>query len=263
MDEAQEGSLLIATTMIVLVAFVLTVLAVMLIYRKRRVEHEHQIALMNEKFTKEVLQIQLEVQQNTMQYIGREIHDNVGQKLTLAFLYTQQLQIDNKELETKVQTIGSVVNDSLADLRNLSRGLIDVTAMEQLDLSEIIKRECDKVQSTGLCGVNFTSVINGVRISPTIKNFVLRIFQEFIQNSIKHSECSSLQVELSMKSEGLELTSRDNGKGFLINDGMYNGGIGLMNMKKRAEIIGASILIQSHPGEGTKMSLLIPKDKLI
>jgi signal transduction histidine kinase len=263
MDEAQEGSLLIATTMIVLVAFVLTVLAVMLIYRKRRVEHEHQIALMNEKFTREVLQIQLEVQQNTMQYIGREIHDNVGQKLTLAFLYTQQLQIDNAELAAKVQSIGSVVNESLADLRDLSRGLIDVTTMYQADLPEIIKHECDKVQATGLCEVHFTSGGLDVKISPTIKNFVLRIFQEFIQNTIKHSACSRLDVELVLRPEGLGLASRDNGKGFQMKDGVYTGGVGLMNMKKRAEIIGASIVIQSQPGEGTKMNLFIPKDKLI
>ena len=147
MDESKEGALLIATAMVVLVAFVITVLAVMIIYRKRKLQHEQEIALMNEKFTSELLQTQLEVQQQTMQRIGQEIHDNVGQQLTLAYLYAQQIRITDEPIAAKVQGVASLINDSLTDLRNLSRGLVDVHSIQSVDLAELIRLECQKVKS--------------------------------------------------------------------------------------------------------------------
>jgi signal transduction histidine kinase len=131
MDASKEGTLLIATSMVVLVAFAIAVLAVMLIYRKRRVQHEQEITLMNEKFTSELLQTQLEVQQQTMQRIGQEIHDNVGQQLTLAYLYAQQIHSADEPIASKVQGVASLINDSLSDLRSLSRVLVDAHSKQR------------------------------------------------------------------------------------------------------------------------------------
>jgi signal transduction histidine kinase len=263
MDDTQGGLLLIATSMIVLVTFALTVLAVMLIYRKRRVEYEHKIALMNEKFAREVLQTQVEVQQTTMQHIGQEIHDNVGQQLTLAFLYIQQLGQKEHQLEKKILDVAAILNDALTELRNLSRGLIDVNFLNQTELSELIKQECNKVQKIGKCIITHTLMLSGVDTSPTIKIFVIRILQEFLQNSLRHSDCSTIHVELRRNTDGIMLLAKDNGVGYLINNGdIEHEGIGLRSMKKRAQIMGAELTIESAPGEGTQMSLFVPINKL-
>jgi signal transduction histidine kinase len=257
MDESKEGALLIVTSMVVLVAFVLTVLAVMLIYRKRRVQHEQEIALMNERFTSELLQTQLEVQQQTMQRIGREIHDNVGQQLTLAYLYSQQIHATDESVATKVQGVASLINDSLTDLRNLSRGLVDVHCMQSADLAELIRSECMKIKTTALCEVKL-SINNALKeLSPAVKLFVWRIFQEFAQNSMKHSKCSLLTVELSQQEKGIQLVSEDDGKGF---GEQSSAGVGLTNMKKRAQMIGGTFLLETRLGVGTKMRLFVPTE---
>jgi signal transduction histidine kinase len=257
MDESQEGTLLIATSTVVLVAFVITVLAVMLIYRKRRVQHEQEIALMNEKFTSELLQTQLEVQQQTMQRIGQEIHDNVGQKLTLAYLYAQQIHLTDEPIAAKVQGVASLINDSLTDLRSLSRGLVDAHAIQSADLAELIRLECQKVKTAAQCEVKL-SITNALKeLSPAVKIFVLRIFQEFVQNSMKHSKCSLLTVELSQQEKGIQLVSEDDGKGFGHEPGL---GVGLANMKKRAQMIGGTFFLESKEGIGTKMRLFVPTE---
>jgi signal transduction histidine kinase len=257
MDESQEGTLLIATSTVVLVAFVITVLAVMLIYRKRRVQHEQEIALMNEKFTSELLQTQLEVQQQTMQRIGQEIHDNVGQQLTLAYLYAQQIHINDEPIAEKVQGVASLINDSLTDLRSLSRGLVDAHSIHSADLAELIRLECQKVKTTAPCEVKL-SITNALKeLSPAVKIFVLRIFQEFVQNSMKHSKCSLLTVELSQQEKGIQLVSEDDGKGFDYETGL---GVGLTNMKKRAQMIGGTFFLESNQGMGTKMRLFVPTE---
>lgn len=79
--------------------FVLFLVAVMIYirkYKQRKIEYLNEIQLKNEIHQKELLATQLEIQQATMQQIGRELHDNIGQKLTLASLYIQQLLYENK-----------------------------------------------------------------------------------------------------------------------------------------------------------------------
>jgi signal transduction histidine kinase len=262
MDDTKEGLLLIGTSMIVLILFLLTVLAVMVIFRKRKLEHLEEIEVMNEKFSRELLQTQIEVQQQTMQHIGREIHDNVGQKLTLAVLYVQQLTEDDAESQKRVNSIAGIINESLADLRSLSKNLTNSSYMH-LDLYQLISAEFSKVQATGFCQAEIHTNQTKIQASTAVKSFVLRILQEFLQNSLKHSGCSKITLDFDQQKSGLEIRAADNGKGFILEEGtVYSKGIGLGNMKRRAEIIGAEFTLESTPGVGTRMKLYIPVNKL-
>ncbi len=264
MDSNKEGILLIATSITVLLSFLVAVLAVMLIYRKRKVQHQKEIVTMNEQFHRELLQAQLEAQQHTMQYIGREIHDNVGQKLTLAFLNLQRLDLDNEKQRTMIQTVASIINDSLTDLRDLSRSLAEPASLHTASLGELIEKECNRIHSSGICQVNFSPDETETLISaPAVKSFVLRIFQEFTQNSIRHAACTSIHVGIKKLPNGLELSASDDGKGFAQDlDTATGKGVGLQNMKRRAEIIGATLLLESAKNQGTRMSLFIPIDRI-
>ena len=75
----------------------------------------------------ELLDTQVQMQQQTMTYIGREIHDSVSQKLTLASIYAQKLEFESKDgtMSDKLKMINTIINDSLAELRDLSRTLTD------------------------------------------------------------------------------------------------------------------------------------------
>lgn len=259
MDDSKEGILLIATSMVVLIAFSLTVLAVMMIYRKRKVEHLHEIGRMNEKFARELLEAQLEAQRQTMQYIGREIHDHVGQELTLAYLLTQQLDAKASKEVNQIKAVGKIINESLNDLRNLSRSLTD-SALGENDLDQLIKLECYKVRSAKVCQVTYRCRARAIKSSDAVKSFVVRILQEFVQNSLKHSQCTSISVELSAQPDGVMLTAADNGKGF--EEVPLHPGVGLANMRKRAAIIGAELRIESAREQGTRLQLFIPHQQL-
>lgn len=261
MDDSQGGLLLIGTTMIILIAFLLTVLAVMIIYRKRKLQHDREISEMNEHFEKELLQTQIEVQQQTMKYIGREIHDNVGQKLTLAVLYVQQLETNDPEGHEQTESIASIIHESLSDLRSLSKNLTNTDHLQD-DLQTLIDRECMKIQATGLCKACLHSNTRAASASIAVKSFVLRIVQEFLQNSLKHSGCSLIALQLRENGTGLEICAEDNGRGFDLEDIPGHKGIGLDNMRRRAEIIQADLTLESKPREGTRMKLFIPSRQL-
>ncbi|CAN5775221.1 hypothetical protein BH10BAC2_BH10BAC2_39940 [soil metagenome] len=220
-------------------------------FRKMQLQHRQ-----------EILATQLEIQRQTMQHIGREMHDNVGQKLTLAALYIQQLDTDNKNEGTqkKISSVASIINDSLADLRSLSKSLTDTENLHT-DLYELINNECVNINATGSCIVILQSNTKRMQVSQAVKNFVLRILQEFLQNSLKHSGCTEISVQLEETPIGLNINVADNGKAFTNHESFYTG-IGIKNMKKRSEIIGADLAIESKLNEGTKMHLFIPANKL-
>lgn len=261
MDGAKEGLLLIGTTTIILIAFAITVLAVMIIYRKRKLEHAREIAHMNEQFAHELLQAQFEVQQLTMQHIGQEIHDNVGQKLTLASIYLHQLETEHGLLQQKIHNTLSILNESLHELRLLSKNLTDASFLDT-NLFELVRNECAKIEATGHCKASLHSNVDYIDTSQALKSFVLRILQEFLQNSLKHAACTAIDIHLHQGETNLEIKATDNGRGFVPAEAEAASGIGLRNMRKRAQMIQAGFVLESSPGKGTNMHLHIPLQKL-
>jgi signal transduction histidine kinase len=108
--------------------------------------------------------------------------------------------------------------------------------------------------------MDFQANTSQVPASPAVKGFVLRIVQEFLQNSLKHSGCSRITLRMQHDDGGLEILASDDGKGFTT--GEKHTGIGLDNMKRRAEVMHADYALESKPGEGTRMRLFIPAPQL-
>jgi len=234
-------------------------------YRKRKLLYEKEKAIMNAKYTQDLLNTKLEIQEHTMQDIGREIHDNVGQKLTLASIYANQLSHDKNypNINERISEIGNIISESLSELRALSKSLTIVNT-DASELVALIAAELDRVNALHICEVSFTINNSTFELSTTIKNFILRIIQEFMQNSLKHARCRKIDLVFNYSDEGLSVHATDDGTGFDIQQytGREKKGIGLMNMKKRAELIGADFSIQSSIDKGTSLALFIPANKL-
>lgn len=250
------------TIFIIVVNLVLLVFlsaAVIFIFqvRKRKLMHIRETEKLNEEHTQQILNTRLEIQTQTMQHIGREIHDNVGQKLTLASLYTQQLAYDNKapQVNDKIESISHILNESLAELRQLSRTLTD-DSINRHDITELLQAECEKINGLKKSKVHFSSNKKNIPLSYQGKSILLRIVQEFFQNSIKHAACDSIEVVLRTDDTLLSLLMKDNGKGFDI-DTIEDNGIGLSNMKKRTALLQGSFGLQSS-SEGTTLLIEIP-----
>lgn len=207
---------------------------------------------------KEILATQIEMQQQTMQHIGREIHDNIGQKLTLASLYTQQLAFENKapHINENIENISKIINQSLIDLRTLSKSLTDNEILEKT-IYQLIKSEIAKLENLQICKISLRANDKNLDLDYQQKTILLRIVQEFIQNSVKHAECKSLDIEINADDENICLSLNDDGKGFDIYQ--KNNGIGLLNMKKRTEMINGIFNLNSNKS-GTHLLIILPNE---
>jgi len=257
-----EIILFFVAAIVALMALVVGVAVFIFLFRKKMIEHNKEKEQSEQEHRQELLASQIEIQQQTMQHIGREIHDNVGQKLTLASLYTQQLGYQNQypTINTSLMSISGLIDESLKELRNLSKNLTD-SYFQLTDMETLLRQECEKINQIGGCQVETTFNGSIVRASLLVKTIVLRILQEFMQNSLKHAACSIITVQLNNDGKGLYLLMIDNGKGFDVAT-VDNGGIGLANMKKRAEMIGADWQLQSEINKGTSLQFFIPSHNL-
>lgn len=236
--------------------FVVAVMIYIRKYKQRKVEYLSEIQIKNEIHQKELLATQLEIQQATMQQIGRELHDNIGQKLTLVSLYTQQMLYENKvpEVSDRIDQVSQIINQSLQDLRSLSKTLTDDN-ISQKEIITLIQEEVDNTNAFKKCEVFFEHNFEQLELEFVHKNVLLRIIQEFIQNSIKHSQCKNIFIELNTSEENLwELCIKDDGVGFDSSKKLSNG-IGLTNMKNRAKIIGADFIFESKINGGTQLNI--------
>ena len=257
-----EFEIFIVLASLILLIFIGGIIMFITQYHKKKLIDQQEQHKLAQEHAREVLHIKLEIQEKTMEDIGRELHDNIGQQLVLAHYYTNQLKesTDITQMHEQVTTISEIINNSLADIRSLSKSLQKADDMGELE--DLVKKQCAKINALHKCTAACDFNGDELDMSGSIKNFILRIIQEFLQNSLKHSECKNIRIDFIYR-QGLQIQLKDDGVGFDMKEAIErNEGIGLTNMKKRAEMIGADFIQKSAPGSGTTLELFIPADKM-
>lgn len=216
---------------------------------KKDIQHQHEVQLFTSK---------IEMQQQTMEHLGKEIHDNIGQKLTLASLYTQQLDHENKAPNVKdtITNISDILNETLSEMRELTKSLT-LNTIENNSIVKLIENECERVKKLKKFSVTFICHTKDSTLSYEAKTIMIRIVQEFFQNSIKHSACHNITVAFSEIENTVELSLSDDGKGFDTGN-YYSNGIGLKNIKKRTELLKGKFQLESKINIGTKITITLP-----
>ncbi len=227
-------------------------------YRIKKKKHQEALRSIELEHKKDLIETQMEIQIQTMKHIGREIHDNVGQKLTLSSLYIQELTLENNhpKLTDTLNSINDIINEALYDLRLLSKSLTD-DAIETKSIAELIENECNKIRNLKKYKIRCNSDPNFPNLSYNTKSVLLRIVQEFAQNSIKHASCSYIDINIQNNKGHIELHLADDGIGFDVKQ-LNSEGIGLSNMKKRIKILNGTYELGSKKNTGTSLVIKIP-----
>lgn len=201
------------------------------------------------QFEKEINESQVEIREQILRNISWELHDNIGQLLTLAKI----------QLQNVLENPGSIneINDNLSNILNEVRSLskvINPDFITNINLGDAIQLEIDRFNRLNY--IKSTLVIKGepFDIDPKAEIVIFRILQEFFSNTVKHSRATELTVFLYYDNNTINIQAEDNGKGFEVKSISKNG-IGLNTMKKRGLLINADINIESQINVGTKLSI--------
>jgi signal transduction histidine kinase len=203
----------------------------------------------------ELYKVQSEIQEHTSEEISRELHDNVGQNLSLARLGLSTLELDrNEEAKTNIDEISGIIGAALDDLRILTR-CMNSEIIKNGGLIKSINMQVSYIQRGGKISAHLEITGEPTILPDTKEIFLFRIVQEAINNIIRHSKASDLYISLEYAKKSLILKIRDNGTGFILNNGPMSG---LYNMRRRAKIIDAEFEIDSRVGDGTCIKVITP-----
>jgi len=253
MEISEIGFLVIILTGLFLLMG-LFVLSFFLVYRKNQNIKESEIENLNNA----LLQTQIEIQEQTLKTVAQEIHDNIGQILSLAKLNLNTFPvITDAAIQARVDDTKHLIGKAIVDLRDLSRSLHG-DKINELGLEQAISSELKILQNTGKFSTGLLITGSPYKLDSKKEIVLFRMVQEAMNNAIKHSKAKTIDVQLLYGTEIFQLSITDNGIGFNpANLLAQQPGIGLKSMQNRAELIGGIFSVLSSSATGTSIIIEI------
>lgn len=238
----------------VLVIVTTLVIVFFIVFQKRKNKLLLDKIKQQQEFDEEIARTRTEIQEQTLKHIGWELHDNVGQLLAFASMQMNMISAQvSDSMKESVNNTADVIKESLKEVRSLSKSLNNDVILN-VGFEQSITNELNRLKRMKFASAELQ--IKGEKrelINKKHEIVIFRILQEFFSNSVKYSEAKSLKVMLDYHPNKLIIAACDDGKGFDM--ATAENGSGLINMRSRAELIGAKFNLDSKPEEGVKLTL--------
>jgi two-component system sensor histidine kinase UhpB len=198
----------------------------------------------------------LTAQERERTRVARDLHDEVNQSLTGLLLRLEATREKAPpELAAELAEIRRVANQAMQELLDLARQLRP-TALDDLGLTPALAGNVRGLSRQGAVDATFESEGELGELPEDVQLVVYRVAQEALNNAVRHSEAEHVQVALRREGDLAELTVRDDGRGFTFDD--TGRGLGIGGMRERALLVGGEFQIESRPGVGTRVRLIVP-----
>lgn len=261
----KEINVFFLSVILTVLLLVMAVYFIIISIRRRNILYKKEREANAILHKQELLETRQEVQQKLMQNIGSELHDTIGQKLTLTYLQMENtlLSDDMEDIKKRITAQNVLIQESLNELRSISKIL---TTQNFTDFSFVtyLKKELARINESGLRQTFFSSPREAFDfLNEHINLSIVRICQEFIQNSLKHSDGTAIEIHIRLKEDTLQIVCADNGKGIDWNEATayrISSGSGLQSIERRIQSIGATFRWGSN--KGTQLYISLPLNKI-
>src|SRR5262249_18506049 len=213
-----------------------------------RKEAEEALAEMSRKL------IQAQEQERTR--IGRELHDDINQRLAMLALELGRLQDNHPEVGSRVQELRKQTTEISNDVQALSHDLHS-SKLEYLGVVAGIKSWCEEFAERQKMEIDFRNDVSS-DLPFEVGVCLFRVLQEAMHNAVKHSGVKHIEVQMTERSDEVHLIITDSGRGFDVEAALHGKGLGLTSMRERVRLVNGTIAIESKPLGGTRIHLQIP-----
>jgi two-component system sensor histidine kinase UhpB len=207
---------------------------------------------------KEITEAALAAQEKERMTIGQELHDNLNQILGAAKLYVEMAKTDDEDRPMLLDKSIDYIMKVIEEIRRISKDLA-TPGLHLLGLFDSIESLVDELMRLHPIKIKFyTSGIEEIAVQEGLKLDLFRIVQEQMNNILKHSKATLVNIYLTRHGKELVLRITDNGKGTDLS--VKSKGVGTTNILSRAEKYHGKIKILSKPGEGYSLKVTLPLD---
>ncbi|MFL9482617.1 sensor histidine kinase [Chitinophagaceae bacterium LWZ2-11] len=251
-DEIILGVITMSMLMVILS---MVVLIAIINYKRKQEKFLQEKKLMREDFSKQLMQSQIEVQEATFADLGKELHDNVGQLLGSTKMLLGITKRSWPDYPGVLQSADESLTKAIQELRALSKTL-NKEWLEQFSFIDNLNTETHRLNAYNYINISFSHT-EALPLKTEEQIILFRIVQEAIQNAIKHARSKNIIIQIIEQPHLLTIIVTNDGAGFDTATTSLNG-VGIMNMKHRAKLLGGSIGWQSSLEDGTTVTIKLP-----
>jgi signal transduction histidine kinase len=239
--------LAILTGVVLMVIMAVFIIAIVIIHKQRQIKNRHRIQLLKADYENTILNAEKEIREQTLHFVSQELHDNIGQLLSLT-----KLVLNNPD-GSGVYEGKKLINQIIKEVRSLSRS-INKDYLSSLAFEDFLSGELEKIEKSGFCATSFEKSGDCFDDLEGDKKLVLiRMVQECLNNAIKHASPTFISINMYQEAEIPTLLIRDDGVGF--DPQSESSGLGIKNLKSRIKAINGRVEVISGINEGTEIKI--------
>jgi signal transduction histidine kinase len=211
-------------------------------------------------FENKLMSAVLRTEERSRAEFSRELHDGLGPLLSSAKMSISTLSTDNmndRDRET-LRNTAQVIDEAIRSLREISNNL-SPHVLNNFGLARGINNFVERIVTIHNVDITFRTKLRTERFDPNVEVILYRVTCELINNSLKHSGCTAIDVELTLQANRLRLNYIDNGCGFSISDAAERG-MGLSNIRSRISSLGGHLSLESEEGHGMRAFIEVATD---
>jgi two-component system NarL family sensor kinase len=251
------------SVLLIAALFGLLIYTVPKVHRQRGLLHKNQLAEAEDRLKRQIVLSQLEIQEAVVKRISMELHDNIGQKIYLSKLYLSSFAMDPSMLVQKAAFVEQLLDQTADDLRDLL-GNMSLDLIRKNGVRTAIWSLVSQLSRTSVYDIVLIERHDGNLNNDQEEIVLFRIVQEIVNNIVRHALALKIDIGLLWGNATYDIWIRDDGVGFdnhLCEQEKVShpSGMGLRSMRERAQLIGASLLVESTIGKGTTIRIIKSK----
>lgn len=248
-DSSLNTFIAILTGVVLMVIMSVFIVVIVIIHKQRQIKNRHKIQILKADYENTILNAEKEIREETLQFVSQELHDNIGQLLSLT-----KLVLNNRDPSSAMEG-KRLINQIIKEVRQLSKS-INKDYLKDLKFEEFLAEELNKIEKSGFCKTKLTIEKEiDEQLDGDKKLVLVRMVQECINNVIKHASPKLLSLKIMAFENELELWVVDDGVGFNVAE--KSSGLGIRNLKSRVEAINGKVDITSKINSGTQIKIKI------
>lgn len=245
------GTVLLAALGGVIVSF-------LFLYQKKKYRHQQEVAQLRENFDKEMLHSKSEIQEQTLQHIATEVHDNFIPTLSVINLELAGVLPELADpAKTVVADSKALVRQLMAEMKSLSNTL-NTDQISKKGFTGTLEEYINRLGKTGYLAIDLRKEGIPYRLPASKEIILFRMCQEALNNVVKHAEAQHVWVDIIFGTAVFAVRIKDDGQGFDGASPPKPDSSGLNNLRNRAMTLQADLIIESAPGKGTSISITLP-----
>lgn len=250
-------------TSIMFLAFVFIAIF-MLLNERRKQRYKTTLQSLEIDNQKKLLEALIEAQENEKQYFAEELHDSIGQLLSVINMNVSNIkrlmvsnQLDNKDMEKLIDVTQDLTKSTIQEVRNITHKLLPVI-LNDFGLVAALNDLISKANEVKKHHISFRNDFGSIRLDKETEKALFRITQELLNNTIKYAEAKNIYIALQYENELPVYTYEDNGIGFDLKS-VSGTGVGLKSIESRVNKIGGNLKINSEINRGTTVQITLAK----